>query len=232
MDRRSSLCSSFTSPPPFAIAIGDSILIINPKDSLVTDTLFYLISTYGYFVLGLLIALESAGLPLPGETALLVAGAYAGNSGLSVKLVILVAASAAILGDAAGYWLGRSMGRSLMVKYGNSFWLNQKRLQRIESFFHKHGPKTVFFGRFIGILRTYSAFFAGVSRMSYKSFTVFNASGGALWAIIFGFLGYEFGRNLESIERITTSIGWAALLIILLLLGAYVLSRKRKRSYP
>lgn len=184
------------------------------------DFISRLVTSYGYVVEALLIALESAGLPLPGETALLVSAAYAGNGKLKIGTVILVAAGAAILGDAGGYWLGRILGRSFVQKYGGRFWLNEEKLDRMEKFFKKHGSKTVFFGRFIGILRTYSAFFAGMSGMPYKSFTLFNALGGILWATIFGLLGYEFGKHLPVLERISKLIGWGALVLVMIVIAS------------
>ena len=141
----------------------------------------HLVSTYGYWIVGLFVLLESAGVPFPGETALVLAAAYAGAGTLSIYWVILFAAVGAVLGDAGGYWLGRKVGRRLL----SLFRIKEERLQYIESFFQKHGSKTVFFGRFFSILRTYSALFAGISKMPYGEFAVYNATGGITWALVF-----------------------------------------------
>ena len=180
------------------------------------DTLTRLVASYGYLVVGMFILLESAGVPLPGETALLVAAASAGAGQLRIGVVIGVAAVAAIIGDAGGYWLGRLGGRPFIERYGRWVHLDARKLERIEAFFTCHGPKTVFFGRFIGVLRTYSALFAGLSRMPYPTFTLYNALGGVIWATGFGLLGYVFGRNLAQVERWAQLFGWSVLALVVL----------------
>lgn len=168
-----------------------------------------LISQYGYLIVIIAILLECAGVPMPGETALIVAAAFAGTHTLDITLVIAVAAGAAICGDAGGYWIGRFYGRTLIKRYGKWLHLTEHRLKIIEGYFEKHGSKTVLFGRYFAILRTYSALFAGICRMPYLTFTFFNAIGGICWAITFGILGYVFGQNLPLLEKIAHTIGWA-----------------------
>jgi undecaprenyl-diphosphatase len=189
--------------------------------SAVTD----LVSLYGYWIAAVMIILESAGFPFPGETALLIAAAYASTGHLSILKLIVVAAAAAIAGDAGGYWLGRSAGRPLLRHYGRYLWLSEKKLQRVESFFHRHGPKTVFFGRFVSILRTYSALFAGISRMPYGIFTIYNALGGTIWAIVFGVIGFLFGQNLPRVEKIEHQAGRTILIVVSLIVLAVLLWR-------
>ena len=189
------------------------------------DTLSHLIATYGYIIVAVSILLESAGVPLPGETALLVAAASAGTGQLSIVGVIGTAAVAAIAGDSVGYWVGRRGGRPFLQRYGRYLRLNDKTVTRIEAFFAKHGPKTVFFGRFVSVLRTYSALFAGISHMPYPIFLPYNATGGIVWATLFGMLGYVFGQHLDVVERIVRDVGWGILGIILLLLGALLVWR-------
>ena len=186
-----------------------------------------LITSYGYWGVALFILLESAGLPLPGETALIIASAYAGAGNLSIRAVVICAASAAILGDAAGYWLGRAVGRDVL----RFFRVKEKNVRRIEAFFEKHGPKTVFFGRFISILRTYSALFGGISRMPYAKFTAYNAAGGILWAISFGIIGYIFGKNLPHLEKIVHETNLFILILLIVFIAAlYFLRRFRANS--
>ncbi len=176
------------------------------------DTLTQLVGTYGPLIVGLFVLLESAGLPLPGETALLVAAAAAGAHHRSIGAVIGVAAGAAIVGDAGGYWLGRRGGRPFLEHYGAWLRLDATKLERLEAFFSRHGPKAVFFGRFVGVLRTYTALFAGISRMPYGRFTIFNALGGLTWATLFGGVGYAFGQYLGVVEQAARMVGWALLL--------------------
>ncbi|MEO8084091.1 MAG: bifunctional DedA family/phosphatase PAP2 family protein [Ardenticatenales bacterium] len=174
-----------------------------------------LLSTYGYATVALGVLIESVGIPLPGETILLVAAAYAGAGHLSVRWVIVAAAVGAIVGDTIGYELGHHGGRRLLERYGRFVRLNERHLARAEGFFARYGDKTVFFGRFISILRMFSAFLAGVYRMPYRRFLAYNAAGGILWALTFGLLGAAFGTQWPLVERWA---GRAGLLIVGLLL--------------
>jgi membrane protein DedA with SNARE-associated domain/membrane-associated phospholipid phosphatase len=168
-----------------------------------------MIEQYGYIIVFVTILLESAGIPMPGETALVIAAAYAGSGHLNIYIVIACSASGAIIGDAGGYWVGRVLGRPFLDKYGKWIHLNAERMDKIERLFTKYGPSTVFFGRFFALLRAYAAIFAGVWRMKYWLFTIFNALGGITWAVSMGSLGYIFGQNLPLLEKIAKTIGWA-----------------------
>jgi membrane protein DedA with SNARE-associated domain len=189
------------------------------------ETITHLVTNYGYIIVAVFILLECAGFPLPGETALLVAAGFAGAGKLSISIVILIAAAAAILGDAGGYWIGRLLGRGFVERWGRYVGLNEKKMKILEGFFVKHGSVTVFFGRFIGVLRTYSALFAGISKMPYVTFTIFNALGGIVWAVIFGTVGYLFGQNLDEIEHLARIFGWGALLGVVLIAAIWYLRR-------
>ena len=189
------------------------------------EALTQLFAAYGLLIVGLCVLLESAGLPIPGETALLVAAAAAGAGRLPIVAVIAVAAGAAIVGDAGGYWFGRRGGRPFLERHGHWLRLDRAKLERLEAFFTRQGPKAVFFGRFVSVLRTYTALFAGISRMPYGTFTLYNAAGGITWAALFGVLGYAFGQNLATVERIMGAIGGALLLGLGLVAGAVLLWR-------
>ena len=142
-----------------------------------------LLGAYGYVVVGLIVALESMGLPLPGETVLLAAAAYAGAGGpLNVAGVIGSASAGAILGDTVGYWLGRVGGLPLLERYGRYIWLSRRKVARARVFFERHGGKTVFLGRFVAFLRMFTAFLAGVGKMPYGRFLTYNVLGGVCWA--------------------------------------------------
>jgi membrane protein DedA with SNARE-associated domain len=194
------------------------------------ETITHLVTNFGYIIVAAFILLECAGFPLPGETALLVAAGFAGAGKLSIVTVIIIAATAAILGDAGGYWIGRLLGRGFVERWGKYVGLNEKKMQTLEGFFVRHGPLTVFFGRFIGILRTYSALFAGISKMPYGTFTIFNALGGIVWAVIFGTIGYLFGQNLDEIESLARLFGWGALLGVVLIAATWYLRRWAKST--
>ncbi len=192
-------------------------------------TLTHLLESYGYVVLFILVALESLGIPLPGETALITAAAFAASGRMSIFGVVIVAATAAILGDNAGYWIGRKGGLPLVRRYGRFLHIDEAGIERARNFFERHGAKTVFIGRFIALLRTWAAVLAGVGSMRYSLFMMYNALGGIAWAVIFGTLGYVFGRNLPRVEHY---IGQASLAAALLaaLVAALVLGGRWFRN--
>ena len=154
----------------------------------------HLLIAHGLIILFALVAVESAGVPLPGETALIAAAILAANHHYSIFAVIAIAAAAAIVGDNIGYWLGRKGGRGLLrrIPMLNSYF--ERALPPSERFFRRHGAKTVFFGRFIAVLRVTAAWLAGISRMPWWRFLFWNAAGGVAWATFFGVVAFEFGR--------------------------------------
>ncbi len=165
----------------------------------------------GYPVLGLLVGLESAGIPLPGETALIAGSALAKNGGLEIEVVIAVAAAAAIIGDSAGYAVSRRYGRRLLTRPGRTQARRMDVLTRGEAFFDRHGPKAVFFGRWITGLRVWASWLAGITHMPYRQFLMWNALGGITWAITIGVLGYIVGT---AAERVVERAGLGAAILI------------------
>lgn len=153
-----------------------------------------LLIDYGLILLFVLVALESTGVPLPGETALIAASVLASQGHYSIVWVIVVAAAGAIIGDNAGYWLGRKGGRALLRRIPLLRDYFEKVLPPAERFFARHGGKTVFFGRFVSLLRVTSAWLAGISHMHWWRFLAWNAAGGILWAAGFALLSYYTGR--------------------------------------
>ena len=152
---------------------------------------------YGLALLFLLVAVESAGIPLAGETSLIVAAFLARpgtDNHFSIVAVIFVAATAAIVGDNVGYALGRYGGRRLLERWGPIKRYADRTLPPAERFFRRHGGKTVFFGRFIAVLRVAAAWVAGISHMQWWRFFLFNAAGGIVWATSVGLLAYYAGK--------------------------------------
>src|SRR5919198_5801387 len=147
----------------------------------------------GYPTLALLVGLESMGIPLPGETALIAAAVLAGAGHLDIVLVIAIAAAAAILGDNGGYVIGRLGGRRLLARSGPFEGARRAALERGDRLFARHGGKAVFFGRWISLLRIWAAWLAGATHMRWSRFLFFNAAGGICWAMCFGLLGYFGG---------------------------------------
>jgi membrane protein DedA with SNARE-associated domain len=160
-----------------------------------------LIAAFGYVAVFLAVAIESTGIPCPGETTLVLAGAYAAATHqLSLPLVVLAAACGAIVGDNLGYWLGRLGGFRLLARYGKYIGLDAQRMSIGQYFFWKHGPKVVVLGRFVAVLRAWAAFLAGVNRMPWRTFTIFNVAGGLAWATVFGVGGYAVGANIQELN--------------------------------
>lgn len=189
----------------------------------------HLITSYGYWAVFVLIALESLGIPLPGETALIIAGAYAGSTHeLSPWAIFAVAAAAAILGDNAGFWIGLKGGYRLARAYGPKVRLDERKLKIARYLFDTHGPKVVFFGRFTAVLRTYAAFLAGASRMAWRRFLPANAAGGIAWAGVYTFASYAAGDTLRRlsgpIDVVLTVVGLLAILAV----GLFIRRQMRK----
>ena len=189
----------------------------------------HLLASYGYLAVLVLVGLESLGIPLPGETALLTAAAYAATGHLSIVGVIGAAAVGAVLGDAGAYWIGRTGGLALVSRYGRVLRVDDAKLERARRFFERHGGKTVFLGRFVSLLRMLAALLAGVTCMPYARFTLFNVSGGVCWALLFGLLGYSLGRQLPQLEHAVGQAGalialFAALLVVVVVVGRWLAS--------
>ena len=157
-------------------------------------SLEHLVSTVGLPLLFALVMLESAGIPLPGETALITAAFLASKGKLNIVEVIVVAAAAAIVGDNGGYWIGRHWGRRILTRWKRLQRFSERVLPPSERFFAKHGDKTVFIGRFVAILRFTAAWMAGVAHMRWWRFLAFNAAGGICWATLVALLAYYVGR--------------------------------------
>src|SRR6058998_1327722 len=177
---------------------------------LATSELTHFLTAYGYWAVLFFVALESTGIPFPGETMLLVAAIYAGTTHrLSLPLVITAAASGAILGDNLGYWIGHEGGYRLLRRYGHYFRIDERKVKLGQYLFRKHGGKVVFFGRFIAVLRAWAAFLAGTNRMRWPDFLLFNALGGIVWATLIGTGGYYLGDAMHRLKgpvAITTCV--------------------------
>ena len=176
-----------------------------------------LISTYGYWAVGGIVGLESLGLPLPGETALVLAALYAGSHhDLSIWGIIVSAATGAVLGDNVGYWLGREFGYRLLRRYGRYVGLSDTRIKLGQYLFLRHGGKVVFLGRFVAILRVLAAFLAGAKQMDWRRFLFANAAGGIVWACIFGLAAYTFGSALmQATAPLATGLVIIAAIVII-----------------
>ncbi len=168
-------------------------------------------ASYGYAAIFVIVMLESAGIPLPGETVLVSAAAFAGSRhSLHLGYIIAAAAGGAILGDNIGFWVGREFGTMLLEKWGYLVGLDERKRKLGQYLFARHGGKIVFFGRFVALLRAFAALLAGTNRLPPLRFFFFNAAGGIVWATVFGTGAYILG---EGIRRVAGPFGWAALIV-------------------
>jgi membrane protein DedA with SNARE-associated domain len=189
----------------------------------------HFVTDHGLPLLFAVVMIESFGIPVPGETALIAFGVLAAQGHYSIASVIAIAAAAAIIGDNLGYWLiGRVGGRALFSRWR---WLNQysdRVLPRAESLMARHGGKTVFFGRFVSVLRYTVAWVAGLSRMNWWRFLFWNAAGGIAWATAVGLTAYYGGRAAaDAIARY--GIYAAAAVVVAVIVGWLVVHYARGR---
>jgi membrane protein DedA with SNARE-associated domain len=189
----------------------------------VTDLLI----SYGLVLLFALIAAESAGVPLPGETALIAAAILAERGHYSIVWVIVVAATAAIIGDNIGYWIGRTGGRALLERWGPVRRYAERALPPGERFFAKHGGKTVFIGRFVAVLRVTAAWLAGITHMTWWRFFLWNAAGGIVWATGVSLLAFYFGK--AAADAVATYGVYALIVIVVGAVIAFVVMRLLKK---
>ncbi|MBV9248823.1 MAG: DedA family protein [Acetobacteraceae bacterium] len=189
----------------------------------------HLVQTYGSGLIGLVTALEAMGLPLPAESLLIATSVYADTSGkISIVQIVAAVAAGAIIGDNIGFGIGHTLGARALRRWGHWIGLDEDRLLLGAYLFRRHGGKVVFFGRFIAILRTFSALLAGANGMHWPRFVVANAAGGVCWACLWGFGAYGLG---DAVNSITGPIGiTAAILAAVIVGGGWLYLRKREKE--
>jgi membrane protein DedA with SNARE-associated domain len=188
----------------------------------------HFIDDYGLWFLFGIVCLESAGLWLPGETALITAAVLAAKGHLSIEGVIAVAAVAAIIGDNIGYWLGREAARPLIYRFARLRRYAERVLPPAERFFRRHGGKAVFLARFFGGLRVTGAWMAGITRMDWWRFLVWNAAGGIVWAFAVGLLAYYAGKAAaDALARYGVYAAIVGGILFVLAIGALHVWRRR-----
>jgi membrane-associated protein len=182
------------------------------------------------YALPAIIGLESLGVPSPGEAALILAAVLASQGKLQIWLVIVIAAASAIAGDNIGYLLGHKLGRRVLTAPGP---LQRHRINVIDAggrFFAKHGPKAVFIGRWIALVRFAVAWLAGIEHMRFRTFFFYNALGGISWATAYGLVGFYGGKGAADA---ITKYGVYAAVVLAMLIVAFVVWRityERRRT--
>jgi membrane protein DedA with SNARE-associated domain len=186
-----------------------------------------LVKDFGYPLLFVLVMSEAGGVPIPGETALIAAAVLASQGKLRIELVIALAAAGAIVGDNIGYLIGRKGGRWLLERPGPFLRQRREVLRVGEPFFAAHGPKAVFFGRFVLGLRVWASWLAGATRMRWRAFVLWNGLGGIAWASAVGLIAYLLGHSAGNAIEAFGIYGLVA--VLLAILSAFLLHRRHVR---
>jgi membrane protein DedA with SNARE-associated domain len=181
---------------------------------MVLGDLLHLIGRYGYLVVFFGVMLESTGVPVPGETVLIAAGALVHKGVLDLGDALFFGILGAVIGDQIGYWVGRFGGRPFLLRWGRYALITPERLGHAEAFFARHGGRAVFFARFVAGLRVFGALVAGTTRMSWVKFAIYNVLGGTLWATVAVSLGYFLWASISLVEH---WVGRASLLLLAVL---------------
>ncbi len=182
---------------------------------------------YGYWAVFFGVMLENAGVPVPGETILLIAGYFASTGEFHLGLVMLIAATGAVIGDNIGFAIGHHFGRNVLLRVGRFFFLTPKRFEHMENYFERHGNKTILVARFITGLRVFAALLAGASRkMPWRIFFAYNVAGAFLWSVVITTLGYLFGQSLPLLIKWVGRSG--TILLVLAVVIAVIVWRVRK----
>jgi membrane protein DedA with SNARE-associated domain len=197
----------------------------------ILDLLRNAVVHYGYWAVGAALLAENAGMPVPGETVLLIACflAYSEHD-LRLRWIVLVATIAATLGDNLGFALGYCGGRPLLVRYQALFRIQRRTLERGEKLFARYGAVTIFFARFVFGVRVIAGPMAGVLRMPWRKFMVFNFLGAALWVTVISTAGYLFGQHWEGLARDVKRFDIALAIVLLLAAGLRWWSIRRQQS--
>lgn len=187
------------------------------------------IATYGYWAVGLVVGLECIGLPLPGETALLGAAIYAGTTHhLSILGIIAAASAGSIVGGTVGFILGHDLAYRLLLRYGSYIRLTERRIKLGQYLFMRHGSYLVFFSRFIALIRGLGVILAGVNRMDWRRFMIFNITGSIAWATLYGGAAYMFGHRVKHLLG-PVALGLGIVIVGLVVWGTILLHRHAAR---
>jgi len=193
----------------------------------------YLSAPWGYLIVGAATFLENsvgAGVIVPGETLVIIGGFYARLGVLSLPWVAVAACVGAVLGDNVGYLIGRRYGRGFVERYGRRLFITPERLERADRYYHAHGGKTVFLGRFIPFVRSVGFILAGVAHMRWRRFLMYDLAGAVVWGIGNAVLGYILGASYERWKGYLTPVGLGILAVLLLLIGWAKLRAARRRA--
>lgn len=191
---------------------------------------------YGYLAVLVLVMIEDFGVPVPGETVLILAAVYAGAGRLNIVLVALLGFLGAVIGDNIGFAIGHFGGRPLVERYGRYVFITPERLDKTTGFFQRHGGKVIVIARFVEGLRQANGIIAGISGLHWARFLAFNALGAALWVAVWCSVGYFSGSHIDSIynaaTRYDTYLAIAVGVVVLAWIARRVYRRRRRATRP
>jgi membrane protein DedA with SNARE-associated domain len=195
-----------------------------------------ILNSYGYLAVGGLLFLEDFGIPVPGETILIAAAVYAGAGQLNIVVVVLIGFLAALAGDNVGFAIGHFGGRALVLRFGRYVFLTETRLDKAEGFFTRHGGKVVTIARFVEGLRQANGIVAGLAKMPWRRFLLFNALGAAIWVGTWSAVGYLAGNHLDAIyaqiKRYELYLLIALAVVVVALVVRHLLRRHGRPAEP
>ena len=184
-----------------------------------------LLGHYGYIAVAAFMVAEGCGIPVPAETLLVTAAAFAARGKLSITGVVLAGALGGVIGGMLGYMIGAKGGLPLLRRFGSRVGIDEAKLARAQEFFRHRGGSAVCLARFIAFLRLIVPMLAGVAHMAFARFALYNAAGAVAAAVAYGFLGYQFGRDLPALEHHLTRV---TVVLIVMLIIAGLIARSRR----
>lgn len=190
--------------------------------SAVANWIIHIISSLGYSGVALLMAIESANIPLPSEIIMPFSGFLVAQGHLNLWLTGLAGGVGCVIGSVLSYWIGTVGGRPLIEKYGKYILISHHDLDIADGWFKKHGEMTVFFGRLLPVVRTFISFPAGIAKMNFGRFVVYSFVGSVLWSLFLAYIGEKLGENWESLRGYFHGFDWVILILIVLSIVWYV----------
>ncbi|HVZ16040.1 MAG TPA: DedA family protein [Terriglobales bacterium] len=192
------------------------------------DTIQRFLLDWGYWAVAVGLLLENAGVPVPGETILILASVMSFNrEELYLPWIIAVATIAATTGDNIGYWIGRRGGRPLLDRWKHFFRIHQSHIDKAEQLIHRHGPLAIFFARFVAGARIIAGPLAGVLCMKWPRFALFNFLGAVVWVSVISGVAYAFGSQLDHLLKLISDFNWIVFVLVVIALMFFLWKRRR-----
>ena len=196
----------------------------------VVDTIRHFLIAWGYWAVAAGLLLENAGVPVPGETILILASAASfGERELRLPWIIVFGTIAATTGDNIGYWIGRRGGRPLLERWKHLFRVSDKHIRIGEALIEKKGPVAIFLARFVAGARIFAGPLAGILHMNWPRFALFNFLGAVVWVTVIATLGHLFGSQIDRLMRWISDANWAVLVAVIVVI--MVLWFRRRRAF-